>query len=132
MINRSGFFAILACIAVLATQNVSAQDKPVRSEPELREHLIWSSPWQGRSVTPPGLYSYRTVFRQRRDALIAEVTSLSTNQKSDSVVTLREGALSWQDSNGAEVNVTLGATGELVGTARSTDAQLPIVLKAAR
>ena len=129
MVIRWGFVAIFACISLFATQHVSAQDKPLRSEQDLREHLIWSSPWQGRSVTPPGLYSYRTVFRQRRDVLIAEVTSLSTHQRSDSVVTIRDGALNWQDSNGAEVDVALGAAGELVGTAKSREAQLPIILK---
>lgn len=132
MVIRSGFVAILACIPLFAAQNVSAQGTPPRNEQDLRELLIWSSPWQGRSVTPPGLYSYRTVFRQRRDVLIAEVTSLSTHQRSDSVVTIRNGALNWQDSNGAEVDVALGAAGELVGTAKSQAAQLPIILKPSR
>lgn len=131
MVIRSGFVAILACIPLFAAQHVSAQDQP-RNEQDLRELLIWSSPWQGRSARPPGLYSYRMVFRQRRDVLIAEVTSLSTHQRSDSVVTIREGALNWQDSNGAEVNVAMGTAGELVGTAKSQEAQLPIILKPSR
>jgi hypothetical protein len=45
------------------------------------------------------------------------------------VVYFRNGALNWQDSNGAEVNVALGASGELIGTAKSGETDLPIILK---
>ena len=99
------------------------------SEQDLRNHLIWNSPWEGRSALSPPGYSYRTVFRARRETLIAEVISYSTNQKSDSVVSLAGGGASWQDSGGAEVNVLVSESGELVGTARSSNASLPIVLK---
>src|SRR5688572_27829860 len=103
--------AMLALSLFAAAPFAAAQApaKPPASDNELKEMLIWNSPWQGRSTNPPGLYSYRHVFRQRRDSLVAEITSLSTNQRSDSVVTVRDGALSWQDSNGAEVAVALGA-----------------------
>src|SRR5688572_9739738 len=121
---RAAAIAMLALLSVAAAQVAAAQGvaaKPPLSDNELKEMLIWNSPWQGRSTNPPGLYSYRHIFRQRRDALVAEVTSLSTNQRSDSVVNIKDGALYWQDSNGADVNVALGASGELVGTAKSRD-----------
>ena len=130
MAARAALIAMLALCALAAAPAASAQGaaKPL-NEKDLKEILIWNSPWEGRSTNPPGLYSYRHVFRQRRDVLIAEVTSLSTNQRSDSVVYFRNGALNWQDSNGAEVNVALGASGELIGTAKSRETDLPMVLK---
>lgn len=99
------------------------------NEQELRNHLIWNSPWEGRAATPPQVYSYRTVFRARRDALVAEVVSYATHQKADSVVRFSPGAASWHDSGGSEVNVLLGESGELVGTARANEGSVPIVLK---
>lgn len=129
MAARAALIAMLALCALAAAPTASAQGAKPLNEKDLKEILIWNSPWEGRSANPPGLYSYRHVFRQRRDVLIAEVTSLSTNQRSNSVVYFRNGALNWQDSNGAEVNVALGASGELVGTARSRETDLPIVLR---
>lgn len=130
MTMRSAMCSTLAMAAVCATGAAAAQglSKPV-TEQDLRNHLIWNSPWEGRASTPPNLYSYRTVFRARSDTLIAEVQSYSTNQKGDSVVNFRNGALIWQDSGGAEVNVLVGESGELVGTARAKEGSLPIVLK---
>ena len=127
---RAVGIAMLALVALAVAQPAAAQGgaKPA-TERELKEMLIWNSPWEGRSTNPPGLYSYRHVFRQRRDGLIADVTSLATNQRSSSVVNIRDGALNWQDSNGADVNVALGASGELVGTAKSRETDLPIVLR---
>ena len=127
---RGAAVAILALLSLAAAQVAAAQApaKLPASDAELKEMLIWNSPWQGRSTNPPGLYSYRHVFRQRRDALVAEVTSLATNQRSDSVVSIRDGALTWQDSGGADVSVALAKSGELVGTAKSRDVDLPIVL----
>jgi hypothetical protein len=119
---------VIAAIGLPAAAGAQAVSKPV-SEQDLRNHLIWNSPWEGRASTPPGLYSYRTVFRERRNMLIAEVQSYSTNQKGDSVVNFSDGALTWQDSGGAEVNVLFGDSGELVGTARAKERSLPIVLK---
>ena len=133
MFVRAAFIAMLALCALAAAPVAWAQGaaKPL-DEKDLKEILIWNSPWEGRSSHPPGLYSYRHVFRQRRDVLIAEVTSLSTNQRSNSVVYFKDGALNWQDSDGAEVNVALGASGELIGTAKSREADVPIVLKPRR
>lgn len=121
---------MLAGCALFAAQPACAQNpgKPLGEE-ELKTLLIWSSPWQGRSLNPPGLYSYRTVFRQRRDALIAEVTSLSTNQQATSVVSIKDGAVNWFDSNGAEVNVSVSTSGELVGTAVLQGGPVPVALK---
>ena len=99
------------------------------TEQELREVLLWNSPWEGRAAAPGQLYSYRTTFRARRDTLFAEVVSYSTNQRADSVVTVQNGRLTWQDSNGADVSVILADAGELVGTASSREANVPIVLK---
>lgn len=137
MTVRAAGIAMLAFIWIAAAQPAVAQPVPAPagkplSDGEIKEVLIWNSPWEGRSTDPPGLYSYRHVFRQRRDELIAEVTSLSTNQRSDSVVTIRNGALTWQDSNGAGVSVALQASGELAGTAKTRELDLPIVLRPRR
>ena len=123
----------IAMMAALAAGTVHAQ-APTKapaelSEKELREVLVWNSPWEGRAASPGQLYSYRTTFRTRRDTLLAEVVSYSTNQRADSVVTLHDGRLTWQDSNGADVSVSLADVGDLVGVARSREAQLAIVLK---
>lgn len=128
---RAVAIAMLALLSLSAAQTAAAQGvaKPPLNDNELKELLIWNSPWEGRSTSPPGLYSYRHIFRQRRDSLVAEVTSLSTNQRSDSVVNIKDGALNWQDSNGAEVNVAPAPSGELVGTAKTRELNLPIVLK---
>ena len=123
-----GALALLA-FAVLLLPNVAlAQGTPARSEADVREHLIWNSPWEGRA-SPPQLYSFRTVFRKRRDDLIAETISYATNQRSASVVTLQDGRIAWQDSNGAEVNVAVAATGDLEGTAISRENTLQVVFK---
>ena len=129
---RAAGIALLAVVALGAAPNAAAQGAKPLNENELKEVLIWGSPWDGRSTRPPGLYSYRHVFRQRRDALVAEVTSLSTNQRSDSVVSFKDGALNWQDSSGADVNVALEASGDLVCTAKSQETSVPIVLKPRR
>ncbi|HEX2826843.1 MAG TPA: hypothetical protein VHP37_10890 [Burkholderiales bacterium] len=102
------------------------------TESELREVLVWNSPWEGAASVPGKSYSYRTTFRARRETLLAEVVSYSTNERADSVVTLQNGRLTWQDSNGADVTVTLADAGELVGTASTKNASVPIVLKPRR
>lgn len=117
------------CTHAQVVAAVTAKARSPLSEQDIRNVLIWNSPWEGRTSTPGRLYSYRTIFVVRRDALVAEVLSYSTNQRADSVVNIRDGHLNWQDSNGAEVNVALGELGDLVGTARSHNADLPIVLK---
>ena len=121
--------AACALAAAFAAAPAAAQGGERASEHQLREHLIWNSPWEGRSLAPPSQYSYRTVFRPRRDALVAEVTSYSTHQKADSVVTIADGRAHWHDSNGAAVSVAINNSGELVGNAKSRSNDLPIALK---
>src|SRR5688500_15457666 len=77
------------------------------TEADLKNLLVWNSPWEGRATAPGRAYSYRTVFHVRRDAVVAEVISYATNQRADSVVDFRDGRLTWQDSNGADVTVAL-------------------------
>ena len=131
---------MLAAIAVLsipagtgaAHAQSSAKPPSALTDNEIKEVLVWNSPWEGRGAAPNQPYSYRTTFRARRDTLLAEVLSYSTNQRADSVVTLQNGRLTWQDSNGADVSVTLADAGELVGTASSRETNVPIVLKPRR
>ena len=127
MIGVASVFCVSASLPALGQ---SPAKGPI-SDQELRTLLIWSSPWEGRAV-PPQLYSYRTVFRERRDALVAETVSYATNQRSDSVVSVSGGRVNWQDSNGAEVSVAQGETGELFGTATSSTANLSIQFKPRR
>ena len=101
----------------------------ISNETDLRNVLVWNSPWEGRAAAPGRAYSYRTVFLVRRDTVVAEVVSYATNQRSDSVVTIRDGRLSWQDANGADVTVALADGGDLVGNAIQQNNNLPIVLK---
>ena len=72
MSARAALIAMLALCALAAAPVASAQGaaKPL-DENDLKEILIWNSPWEGHSTHPPTLYSYRHVFRQRRDVLIA-------------------------------------------------------------
>lgn len=125
--------AAAAALMLLGSAGALAQapNKPpsALSESELREVLVWNSPWEGVAAAPGKSYSYRTTFRARRDTLLAEVVSYSTNQRSDSIVTIQNGRLTWQDSNGADVTVSLADAGELVGTASTREASMPIVLK---
>ena len=131
-------FAAAAAILVMTlgagAAHAQAPNKPpsALTENELKEVLIWNSPWEGRGVMAGTNYSYRTTFRARRDTLLVEVVSYSTNQRADSVVTVQNGRLTWQDSNGADVTVTLADAGELVGTASLRDATMPIVLRPRR
>lgn len=125
---KRGALALLAFAASSLPAMALAQGAPARSDTDLREHLIWNSPWEGRA-SPPQLYSFRTVFRKRREGLIAETISYATNQRSASLVTLQDGRIAWQDSNGADVNVAVAATGDLEGTAISRENTLQIVFK---
>jgi hypothetical protein len=131
--GRTWALAMTAVLWLAGAQPVLAQSAasgPLTDD-DLRSLLVWSSPWEGRAK-PPEAYSYRTVFRQRRDALIAETTSYTTNQRSDSVVSVAGGRVNWQDSNGAEVNVAPAETGDLVGTATSPGRNLSITFKPRR
>ena len=126
------FTAAAATIIALSTGAAHAQApaKPVASltESELKDVLVWNSPWEGKAASPGQFYSYRTTFRARRDTLLAEVVSYSTNQRADSVATVQNGRITWQDSNGADVSVSLADAGDLVGVASSRETKLPIVL----
>ena len=126
--------ALLAIALGAGSAHAQAPNKPpsALTDHELRDVLIWNSPWEGRGVLAGTNYSYRTTFRARRDTLLVEVVSYATNQRADSVVTMQNGRLTWQDSNGADVMVSLADAGELVGTASLREATMPIVLKPRR
>jgi hypothetical protein len=126
-------FAAFSCFTAGAA-HAQAPAKPAAalSEQQLREVLVWNSPWEGQSATAGQLYSYRTIFRARRDTLLAEMIGYATNQRADSIVTIQDGRLTWQDANGADVSVSLGDAGDLVGTASSRSSNLAIVLKPRR
>ena len=126
--------AAILILCGAAAAHAQAPNKPpsALTESELKEVLVWNSPWEGRGAALHQPYSYRTTFRARRDTLLAEVLSYSTNQRADSVVTLHNGRLTWQDSNGADVSVSLADAGDLVGTASSRGAEVPIVLRPRR
>lgn len=132
MILRAALAALAATTIALASAAAHAQAlaKPpsAMTESELKEVLVWNSPWEGRATAPGKLYSYRTTFKSRQNLLLAEVISYSTNQRSDSVVTMQNGRLTWQDSNGADVSVALADAGDLVGIATTGGANVPIVL----
>ena len=120
----------IALAALLLGSGVAAAQAPAKTatDEDVRNLLVWNSPWEGRA-TPPHTYSFRTVFRVRRDSLIAETLRYSTNQRSDGIVSIAGGQVKWEDSDGAEVTVSLGTTGELVGTAKSSTASVPISFK---
>lgn len=112
-----------------ATTVATASGAAQVTEADLTKLLVWNSPWEGRATAPGRAYSYRTVFHVRRDAVVAEVINYATNQRADSVVDIRDGRLSWQDSNGADVTVALADGGNLVGTAKQQNSAIPILLR---
>ena len=126
---RPALLVITALAAFAAQAQAPTKPPAALSDNELREVLVWNSPWESRAAAPGHSYSYRTTFRARRDVLLAEVINYATNQRADSVVTVQDGRLTWQDSNGGDVSVSLADAGELVGTASSREARVPIVLK---
>ena len=132
--SRPVKLAAIAAVVILCGAGGAHAQAPHKApsaltENELKELLVWNSPWEGRGAVPNQPYSYRTTFRARRDSLLAEVLSYSTNQRAASVVTVQNGRLTWQDSNGADVSVGLADAGDLVGTASSRGAEVAIVLK---
>ena len=133
--RRSIAAAASIAIAIVTAHGASAQvppaPRPNMNEQEIGEHLVWSSPWEGRA-NPPQSYSYRTVFRKSREGIVAETVSYATNQRSSSLVRMQDGRINWQDSNGAEVNVSVVEGGDLAGTAASPGANLSIVFKPRR
>ena len=134
---RSVAAAMVVILSVFISATAFAQGgpgampKPPRamSEQELRDFLVWNSPWDSRTATPGQIYSYRTVFVVRRNELIAEVMRYSNNERGDSVVNVKEGRVIWQDSSGGNVTVALDDVGDLVGTATSPSTNVSIVFK---
>lgn len=130
--NTRQIVATLAGFLLIGLAGAASAQGAGASETDLKNVLVWNSPWEGRAATPGNAYSYRTVFHARRDAVVAEVVSYATNQRSDSVVEIRDGRLTWQDAGGADVNVALADGGDLVGMAVQQNTRLPIVLKPRR
>ena len=114
--------SMLISASAIAQSRTPATPKPPRamSEQEVRDFLVWNSPWESRTATPGQIYSYRTVFVVRRNELIAEVIRYSNNERGDSVVNVKEGRVLWQDSSGGNVTVALDDIGELVGVAATS------------
>ena len=137
MNSRSIAGAMVFVLSLFAGTTAFAQagppvtTKPPRtlSEQELRDFLVWNSPWESRTETPGQIYSYRTVFVIRRNELIAEVLRYSNNERGDSVVNLKEGRVIWQDSSGGDVAVSLDEVGDLVGTASSRSTNVAVIFK---
>ena len=123
--------SVLISATAFAQRDPGALPKPPRalSEQELRDFLVWNSPWDSRTASPGEIYSYRTVFVVRRNELVAEVMRYSNNERGDSVVNVKEGRVIWQDSSGGDVTVALDAIGELVGTATSKTTNVSVVFK---
>jgi hypothetical protein len=132
--------AISAIVAILALPIAFAQTGPpsaskppaALSEQELKNLLIWNSPWEGRATNSKETIAYRTTFAMRRDELYASVIRYSNNERGDSVVTIREGRVNWQDPAGADVSVAVEELGELVGTATSKTTNYSVIFKPRR
>ena len=137
MNRRSIAGAMVFVLSLLAATTAFAQaGPPVKAQPprtlseqELRDFLVWNSPWESRTATPGQIYSYRTVFVIRRNELIAEVMRYSNNERGDSVVNLKEGRVVWQDSSGGDVAVSLDEIGDLVGTASSRSTNVSVIFR---
>jgi len=125
---------LLALPVAYAQTGAPPASKPasVLTDQELRNLLVWNSPWEGSASNSKETIGYRTTFVMRRDELIATVIRYSNNERGDSVVNIREGRVNWQDAAGAEVNVSVEGTGELVGTATSKTTTYAVVFKPRR
>jgi hypothetical protein len=140
MAGRSWARAVGAIALIVALPAAYAQTAgPPASKPpstltdqELKSLLIWNSPWEGRASNSSETISYRTTFAIRRDELIATVIRYSNSERGDSVVTIKEGRVNWQDTVGAEVSVTIEGAGDLVGTATSRTTNYAVVFKPRR
>ena len=137
---KAGAYAIAAIVTILALPVAYAQtggppaSKPgaALTEQELKDLLVWNSPWEGKATNANETISYRATFALKRGELIATVVRYSNNERGDSVVNIREGRANWQDPGGAEVNVSVDGAGELVGTATSKTNNYAIVFKPRR
>ena len=125
------FAIVLVLIPPVAWAQAGAPANPAKvlSEAEIRELLIWNSPWDSKSTKPGEPYSFRTTFVMRRGELFAQVTRYSTNESGDSLVTVSEGRAQWQDSSGGEVSVAVDQVGDLVGTAKSKTTNYSVIFK---
>jgi hypothetical protein len=124
-------FAILTTFALLISPMAFAQAgaPKVLTDHEIRELLVWNSPWESRALTSNSPYSFRTIFVIRRGELVAQVMRYSTGEMGDSVVDIKEGRAHWQDSSGNEITVSVDHVGELVGTATSKTTKYSIAFK---
>lgn len=122
---------LMLVAAPLSAAQPGAPGKPARlmTEQEIRDLLVWNSPWDSKSATPGQIYSYRTTFVMRRDELVAEVIRYATSERGDSIVNLQEGRVTWKDTTGADIAVLVEDSGELVGTAISKTTSLKVVFK---
>lgn len=122
-------FFLTALLALpLAYAQSSAPRGRALSEQEIREVLVWNSPWESRASTPGQVYRYRTHFVMRGGELVAQVMRYATSEQGDSVVSVKEGRVVWQDTSGADVAVAVEGE-ELVGTARSATTSYSVVFK---
>lgn len=133
MTARRRLTASLVLLSLLVPAAACAQGAPAPgrapTEQEIRERLVFNSPWESRSTVPGQVYRYRTTFIMRGDDLVAQVLRYATNEQGDSVVTVKEGRVVWQDTSGADVAVALEGD-DLVGTAVSKSAKFAVVFKA--
>ena len=116
---------LLAAHAALAQTNAP---QPALTDEQVRERLVFNSPWESRATTPGHVYRYRTHFVLRGSELVAQVMRYATNEQGDSVVTVSDGRLAWQDTDGGKVTVAFRGE-ELVGTAASKTGNLNVVFR---
>ena len=123
---------LLSVLVASAPASAQAQNGPSKggalSEREIREILVWNSPWESRSTSPGQVYRYRTHFVVRGGELVAQVLRYATSEQGDSVVSVKEGRVIWQDTSGAEVAVAIEGQ-ELVGTANSKTSSFNVLFK---
>ena len=126
------FAIVSALISPVAWAQAGAPANPAKvlSEAEIRDLLIFNSPWDSKSTMSGEPYSFRTHFVMRRGELLAQVTRYSNNETGDSIVIVREGRVQWQDSSGGEVSVAVDHVGDLVGTAKSRTTNFSVIFKA--
>ena len=116
----AAFFFLLVIVPLAAWAQGAPGAKPGRAltDQEIRDLLVFNSPWESSSTTPGQLYRYRTTFVMRGNDIVAQVMRYATNEQGDSIVTLKEGRVVWQDTAGADVSVAVEGQ-ELVGSAVS-------------
>ena len=121
---------LIAPHAVLAQAN-APQAGRAGADQQIRDLLVFNSPWESRATTPGQVYRYRTNFVVRGGELVAQVMRYATNEQGDSVVSVSDGRLVWQDTDGSKVSVALQGE-ELVGIAASKTGDTNVVFKPRR